>query len=114
MQMMLPLAGLYQKIKDLFADLTVYLNMNRLIPNSSKSKLMIFKSRPTLELPSFSFGGEEIEWVTEYKYLDITLTRNLNNSKHIGNVSLKISSITGAFTCLRNILNFIKTLVTIS
>ena len=97
------LAGLYQKILKLFYDLTNYLNMNKLIPNSSKSKLMMFKSCPTAELPSFSFGGEEIEWVDEYKYLGITITNNLNFSKHINNISLKISSLTGTFTCLRTI-----------
>ena len=77
------LMGLYKKIKDLFTDLTRYLNMNKLIPNAKKSKLMMFRSRPTLDLPSFSFGGDEIQWITEYKYLGITITDNLNYSKHI-------------------------------
>ena len=97
------LAGLYEKIRELFSDLSGYLNMNRLIPNSRKSKLLMFRSRPTTDLPSFSFGGEEIEWITEYKYLGITLTSNLNYSKHINNVSLKISRIAGTFTSLRTI-----------
>ena len=38
------LNGLYQKINELFSDLLRYLNMNKLIPNSSKSKLMMFRS----------------------------------------------------------------------
>ena len=97
------LADLYQRIKELFSDLSKYLEMNRLIPNSSKSKLMYFKSRPTPDLPSLSFGGEEIEWVTEYKYLGITISNNLCYSKHINNISLKISRISGTFTCLRTI-----------
>ena len=71
------LMGLYKKIKDLFADLTRYLNMNKLIPNAKKSKLMMLCSRPTLALPSFSFGGDEIQWVTEYNYLGITIPDNL-------------------------------------
>ena len=53
-------AGLYQKIRELFSDLYSYLNMNKLVPNSRKSKFMMFRSRPTSELPSLSFGGEEI------------------------------------------------------
>ena len=97
------LSGLYQKIKELFSDLTVYLNMNKLIPNSNKSKLMMFRSRVTPDLPSFSFAGSEIEWVTEYKYLGLTVTNNLNYSSHINDISLKISRITGTFTCLRTI-----------
>ena len=94
------LAGLYQRITELFSDLFSYLNMNKLVPNSRKSKLMMFKSRPTHELPSLFFGGEEIEWVTAFKYLGITITNNLN-SKHIDNISLNVSRMTGTFTCLR-------------
>ena len=96
------LAGLYQKIRKLFLDLTEYLNMNRLVPNSRKSKLMIFKSRPTTELPNFTFADEVIEWVSEFKYLGMTITNNLNYSKHIDTVSLKVSRMTGTFTCLKS------------
>ena len=64
---------------------------------------MIFKSRPVPELPSLSFRGEEIEWISEFKYLGITLTSNMSFAKHIDNVSLKISRITGTFTILRTI-----------
>ena len=87
------LAGLYQRITELFSDLFSYLNMN---------KLMMFKSRPTHELPSLSFGGEEIEWVTSFKYLGITITNNLNFN-HIDNISLNVSRMTGTFTCLRTV-----------
>ena len=97
------LVDLYKKIKDLFANLTRYLNMNKLIPNAKKSKLMMFRSRPTLDLPSFSFGGDEIQWVTEYEYLGITIADNLNYSKHIKNTALTISCITGTFSGLRQI-----------
>ena len=99
------LVGLYKKIKDLFANLTRYLNMNKLIPNAKKSKLMMFRSRPTLDLPSFSFGGDEIQQVTEYKYLGITIADNLNYSKHISNTALTISRITGTFSGLRQIVS---------
>ena len=95
------LAGLYQRIMELFSDLISYLDMNKLVPNSRKSKLMMFKSRLIHELPSLSFGGKEIEWVTAFKYLGITITNNLNFSKHIDNISLNVSRMTGSFTCLR-------------
>ena len=97
------LIGLYEKIRELFKDLTRYLNMNKLIPNSSKGKLMMFRSRHVLDLPSFIFGGEEIQRISEYKYLGITLTDNLNYSKYINNTALTISRILGTFTCLRQI-----------
>ena len=47
--------GLYQKIDKLFSDSTTYLNINKLAPYSTKSKLMMFKSRSALELLDFSF-----------------------------------------------------------
>ena len=53
--------GLIDKITKLFADLTAYLNMNQLIPNSRKSKLMVFKSRSLPPLPDISFYGEAID-----------------------------------------------------
>ena len=77
--------------------------MNKLILNAIKIKLMMFHSRPTLNLPSFSFGGDEIQWITEYKYLGITITDNLSYSKHISNTALTISRITGTFSGLRQI-----------
>ena len=97
------LDGLYRKIRKLFSDLTTYLNMNKLVPNARKSKLMMFKSRTTQELPSLYFGGDEIEWIREFKYLGVTITGNMNFSKHINNLSLKVSQITGTFTCLRTV-----------
>ena len=36
------LTELYQKVNKLFTDLTMYLNANRLVANSSKCKLMVF------------------------------------------------------------------------
>ena len=41
------LEELYSKINKLFEDLMAYLNCNRLVANSSKSKLMMFNSKPT-------------------------------------------------------------------
>ena len=54
-------------------------------------------------MPSFSFGDDEIQWVTEYKYLGVAIADNLNYSKHIINTALTISRITGTFSGLRQI-----------
>ena len=96
------LAGLFQKIKDLFVDLSSYLSMNRLVPNAKKCKLMMFRSRPIPELPNLSFGGVVIEWIKDFKYLGMTITDNLSFNKHINNVSLNVSRMTGTFSCLRS------------
>lgn len=47
------LTDLYLKINKLFADFTTYLNNNRLVANSSKSKLIIFSFYPTQNLPKY-------------------------------------------------------------
>ena len=50
------------------------------------------------------FNGKEIEWVSEIKYLGINITRTLNFSRHIENVALNVSRITGSIVNLRSIL----------
>ena len=97
------LAELYSKIEQLFLDITAYLKRNRLVANSTKSKLMMFSSRPTHDLRDFVFAGEIIEWVKEFRYLGLTVTDKLCFSKHINNVALNISRISGSFLNLRNI-----------
>ena len=106
------LKDLYDKIKKLFADLLRYLNMNRLVPNSSKSKLMMFSSRPTENLPQLTFANEIVEWVEEYKYLGLNISNKLCFSAHINRIALNVSRITGTFTNLRTIVPF-QTLVTL-
>ena len=65
---------------------------------------MMFTSRPTSNLPVMLFGGREIEWISEFKYLGLTITNNLNFAKHISNISLNLSRITGTMVNLRSIL----------
>ena len=65
---------------------------------------MMFTSRPTANLPVMLFDGREIEWVSEFKYLGLTITRNLNFSRHISNVALNVSRITGSIINLRSML----------
>ena len=57
------LEELLTKIRNLFSDIACYLDVNRLVPNATKSKLMMFTSRPTPSLPFVLFAGNEIEWV---------------------------------------------------
>lgn len=98
------LDGLLEKIRNLFSDIAGYLRVNKLVPNAAKSKLMMFTSRPTVNLPVMLFEGKEIEWVSEFKYLGLTLTNNLSFSKHINKIALNLSRITGTFINLRSFL----------
>ena len=96
--------GLLAKIRNLFSDIAGYLRVNRLVPNATKSKLMMFTSRPTTNLPDVLFEGKKIEWVSDFKYLGLTITNSLNFSNHINKVALNLSRITGSFINLRSFL----------
>ena len=97
------LEGLYTKINKLFADLSIYLSRNRLIANATKSKLMMFNSRPIPNLPELHFNNNPIEWIDEFKYLGLIITNKLNFSRHINKVALNVSRLTGIFVNLRSI-----------
>ena len=95
---------LYSKIEKLVTDITSYLHRNRLVPNSSESKLMMSSSRPTQNLCDDVFAGEVVEWVNEFKYLGLSLTNKLCFCSHINKIVLNISRTTGLFSNLRNII----------
>ena len=97
------LVELFSKIEKLFIDLNKYLNNNHLVANSSKCKLMMFSSRPTHHLPDFVFSGEVIDWVREFKHLGLTITNNLSFVRHIENVTLNVSRLTGALVGIRDL-----------
>ena len=96
------LTDLYRRIFKLFEDLTNYLQYNCLVPNASKSKLMLFSSRAVTELPDFIFSGGTIEWVTEFKYLGLIITNKLSFARHIAKVALNVSRVTGMVACVRD------------
>ena len=98
----LSLSELYTNIRKLLNDLGNYLNRNGLVPNASKSKLMMFSSRPIENVIDFIFAGEIIEWVSNFKYLGLTITRTLSFADHIRNVSMNISRINGGFLSIRD------------
>ena len=95
--------GLIAKIRELFEDLSVYLRNNQLVPNASKSKLMIFKTRALPEIPDINFFGRNIDWVSDFKYLGVTLTNNMSFAAHINGLTNKVSQVTGAFVGLKDI-----------
>ena len=95
---------LYDLIKKLFADLTRYLSVNKLIPNLGKSKLMFFSSRPCSVLEDIVFGSEVIEWVSEFRYLGLNITNKMSYALHVDKVSTRISQYTGVFYNLNKIL----------
>lgn len=97
------LESLYDQIVRLFSDLNNYLEMNKLVPNLRKSKLMFFSSRPKPNLAQIAFNGQDIEWVDEFKYLGLIINSKMSFAAHINNVINRISRFTGTFHVLRKI-----------
>ena len=98
------LTDLFFRIEKLLADITLYLKYNCLVPNATKSKLMMFSSRTIAELPELIFSGDPIEWVSEFKYLGLILTNKLSFGKHINKVMLNVSRTTGMIMSVRDFL----------
>jgi hypothetical protein len=44
--------------------------------NTDKTKIVVFFSKDTSAIPTFTYDGTPLELVTEFKYLEITLTRD--------------------------------------
>ena len=95
------ITDLYQRIEKLLADTTEYLQYNCLIPNVSKSKLMFFSFPMVAELPDFRFSGGTVDWVSDFKYLGLTLTNKLSYGMHIAKVALNVSRISGMIASVR-------------
>ena len=98
------LQQMYGKIEKLFTDLSTYLTANKLVPNLGKSKLMYFNSKPKADLETLTFGGVEIEWVNEFKYLGLVLNNRMSYSSHIEKICSKVSQYIGVFYNLSRIL----------
>ena len=98
------LQQMYAKVGKLFTDLSKYLVTNKLVPNLGKSKLMFFNSKPKTDLETLTFGGVDIEWVCEFKYLGLTLNNRMSYSNHIDRVCNKVSQYIGVFYNLNRIL----------
>ena len=92
--------NVYHKLSKLVADLSHYLKVNRLVPNLKKTKLMLFTACIYNVLPPVLFDGVALEWVSNVKYLGITLASNLNFNLHVNEVTMKISKLHGMFAAI--------------
>ena len=82
---------MYAKIRKLFTDLASYFLSNKFVPNLRKSKPMFFSSKPKTDLNDLSFGGQIIEWVSEFKYLGLVWNNRVTYSSHIDRIYTKVS-----------------------
>ena len=83
----------------------VWMNSNKLVLNSKKTKYMLFhkhnKTVPNLKL---SINGRTIDQVTRFNFLGLHLNSQLTWHTHIEEISKKISRVTGIIYKMQNIL----------
>ena len=101
-----------EKVKELIGKLSDWLGNNKLIPNTIKTKLMMFTPRPFGVLPDIFFNGVRLEWVCNIRYLGVIIDNKLNFSLQAADVYRKLSKMRGIFYSLASLLPK-STLVTI-
>ena len=87
----------------LICELSTWLRNNKLIPNVTKTKLMLFTPRPVDVLPDVYFNGVKLEWVTSIKYLGIVIDNKLSFTLQSTEVFHKLSKIQGVFYSLSSL-----------
>ena len=101
----LTLEGCLKKLRNLIELLSEWLSFNKLIPNTNKTKLMLFTSHfLNLRLPDVYFNGRILEWVNSMRYLGIIIDNRLNFSLQADMVLGKLSRLHGIFYAISNIL----------
>ena len=98
------LALCIEKLNKLIRELSEWLKNNKLIPNTTKTKLMMFTPRHTRILPDVFFNGAKVEWVNEFKYLGIIIDNSLNFSVQAREVYKKLSKMQGVVYSLSSLL----------
>ena len=101
-----------ERVRVLIEKLSEWLGNNRLIPNTIKTKLMLFTPRPVGVLPDIIFNDVRLEWVSHIKYLGIVIDNKLNFSLQAAYVYKKLSKMQGILYSLSPFLPK-STLVTI-
>ena len=83
-------------------ELTIWLDKNKLVPNTKKTKLMIFTPRKLIDIPDVYFNNSKLEWVDEFKYLGFVLDNNLSCISHVKYVLNRLSTLYGAIYSISN------------
>ena len=74
---------------------------NKLALNVSKTKYMVFRTaNKHVTYPQLNINGINIERVTNFNFLGLTLSSTLSWNQHINKISLNISKSIGILYCL--------------
>ena len=91
-------------INEEFHKLTEWLGANKLALNISKTKYMIFHtSNRKISYPNLKINNINIERVTQFNFLGVMFNSQMDWSRHINYISMKISRSTGILYRLKDI-----------
>ena len=87
-------------------SLSSWLEVNKLSLNIRKTKSMLFHTRNTKFdfIPRLIINGIEIERVTNFNFLGLTINQNLSWKPHMDKISKKISKSGGIINRLKHFL----------
>ena len=91
-------------INEVIDNLSLWLSKNKLIPNTGKTKLMLFTPKIVNHYPNIYFNNSKLEWVDTFKYLGVILDAKLNFISHVKNVKQKLSKLRGTFYAISNLM----------
>jgi len=102
------IADLIAELKRILQALDIWCSERDLIINFKKTKCLIISKTDigsTEALPKLLCRGEEIEYVSEFKYLGITFDTSLSFHRHWENVCGRVSSAVGCIMLLKRFIN---------
>ena len=90
--------NLEHQINDELKRVNIWLKLNKLTLNTTKTKSMVFhRKQKQMEPLQFSIDGEVIENVSSFNFLGITLDEGLTWKNHFDLIKTKISKTIGVF-----------------
>ena len=98
---------LSHNINEELKGISDWLAINKLSLNAKKTKFMIFhhrQKRIDYLIPKLEINGHDIERVTDFNFLGLTIDQHLNWNPHIQKVSNKIARALGVINRLKRIL----------
>ena len=90
-----PLINKEEAINRELDKLNIWLKLNKLTLNVAKTKCMIFRKRRRITPVELTIDGQEIDVVSQYRFLGIMLDETLSWKPHVDLVINKLSKING-------------------
>ena len=94
----------FDKAQILLNNLAEWMNENKLVINSEKTKVMMFSNCSFNDLRNLIVNGVTLEWVSTIRYLGILIDNKMNFVPHSQQVLSKLSRLHGIFYCMKNVL----------